>query len=192
VGDVDERHVELLVQVAELAPEPFLEHVVERPERLVQQEHVRVVRDCSRERDTLLLPAAQFVGALLCVLGRVEANLVQELLDFAVRGPALRLDRELDVLADGHVGKQRPRLEHRARRTLLWTDTGEVVAVEQDRPGGRLEMTGDHVQHRRLAGPTRPHQGDELARFDLDREVLDRDEVAELFSYVAELYHGSI
>ena len=55
------------------------------------------------------------------------------------------------------------------------------VAVDEDRARvGRLEP-GDHAQQRRLAAAARAEQRGQRARRDLDRHVVERDEVAERF-----------
>jgi len=84
------------------------------------------------------------------------------------------------VRRDGQVGKQRVRLEddaevalrHRQRRDLL-------VALED--PSGALGVEArDAAKQRRLAAARRAEEADELAPRDLERNVLERGERAEL------------
>ena len=61
VGHVDERDPDLDLDALELDLEPLAELEVERPERLVEEEHVRPVHERPGERDALLLAARQLV-----------------------------------------------------------------------------------------------------------------------------------
>ncbi|MEA5388906.1 hypothetical protein VB779_19040 [Haloarculaceae archaeon H-GB11] len=104
VGNVDERHVQLDVEIGEFALEALLQDVVQRGERLVEQQDVGVVRQRAGQRDALLLPAGELRRLLVGVHVGVESHLFEQFLDLAVDLAAGGLDGELDVLANGHVG----------------------------------------------------------------------------------------
>ncbi len=97
------------------APQLLANLCVERTERLVEQQHARLVRECARERDALLLAARQLARQAMVVA--FERNELEQL-----RAPAAPLfaahaagtQRELDVVGHGHVAKQRVVLEHEA------------------------------------------------------------------------------
>ena len=59
VGDVDERHAKLLLELLELDLELLTQLQIEGAERLVEQERPRRVHDRPRERDTLALTAGE-------------------------------------------------------------------------------------------------------------------------------------
>jgi hypothetical protein len=60
------------------------------------------------------------------------------------------------------------------------------LVAEVDRSRGRLLEATDHPQRRRLAAARRAEQGEEAAALDLEREVVDGDDVVEALSDVVE------
>jgi hypothetical protein len=86
---------------------------------------------------------------------------------------------ERDVLRDGHVLEGGVVLEHEAHVAPLRGLLGRVLAGDVHPAAvGRLEP-GDHAQQRGLAAAARPEQCGERAVPDLERHVVERDEVAE-------------
>ena len=57
---------------------------------------------------------------------------------------------------------------------LLGPQARDVGAVEDDPPGGRPQVAGQHVEERGLPGPVRPDQADPLAPPDAPRAVLEQ------------------
>ena len=57
VGHVDEGDADFTVETLELELHRFAQLQIERPQRLVQQQHLRPVYERARERDALLLSA---------------------------------------------------------------------------------------------------------------------------------------
>ena len=55
---------------------------------------------------------------------------------------------------------------------------GQVVAVDQDVPGGRLQQAGDHANGGGLAGAVRTEKPVNLARLHLEADAIDRGERA--------------
>src|SRR5690606_14144941 len=53
------------------------------------------------------------------------------------------------------------------------------LAIELDAAGRGLVNPVQHVEHRGLARPVGPDDGEELTLFDLEREVLDRGDTTE-------------
>ena len=82
VGDVDERDADLVLDPLQLHLHVLAELEVERAERLVEQEHARVVDERAPERDALLLAA----GELLRLALR-EAGEADELEHLGAHGP---------------------------------------------------------------------------------------------------------
>ena len=97
-----------------------------------------------------------------------------------LRGGSLRhLQRERDIAFDGHMREQRVALEHHPHRPPLRRPAGEVLAVQQHAAAiGEVEA-GDHAQQRRLAAARGAEQGEKLAGFDADADVVDCGEIAE-------------
>src|ERR1700731_3403067 len=92
-----------------------------------------------------------------------------------------------DVLEHRHVPKQRVMLEHKTDLALADADRAGVLAMEQHLAGVRSLQPRDYPQQRRLARSRKPQQRDQLAGFDMQVDIVNRDEVAELFADVLEL-----
>ena len=148
--------------------------MVERAERLVHQQHARLVCERTRERDALLLAAGE-LGRI--ALGeRMHAGEREHLgharVDALVTGLPL-LQSERDVLAHRHVGKERVILEHHADVARARRQVVDRLAADTHSARRRLNETGDHAQRRRLAATRRAEQDDELALCDVEIDVLD-------------------
>ena len=85
------------------------------------------------------------------------------------------------------MGEERIVLEDHRHVAVVRQLVAHVLAVEQDLPvGGDLEP-GDDAHGRRLAAARRPDEHDEFAFRRVEREVLDRDDIAEALPYVSKL-----
>ena len=71
------------------------------------------------------------------------------------------------------------RADDAAANALVRGERGDVVAVEEDRPRGRLENAGEQVDQRRLAGAVRSDQGVARAAREVERDVVGRRQAAE-------------
>jgi hypothetical protein len=161
------RQLEPAQQLGELVPNLCLRVRVERGERLVEEEHRGVARECPRERDPLPLAARQ--------LPRVSGG--------EVRDPEAleqRLDRtpggsEGDVAAHAEMREERVVLEDEADAAMLGRQReaeGAVepgFAVERDAAAARLGETRDDAEHRRLPRAGGPDEGDGAGH--LEREL---------------------
>ena len=148
---------------------------VERAERLVEQQHLRLDRQRARERHPLPLPARQLRRVALAEA--VELDQRQELGDLAAPLLLRHLadaEPEGDVRLDGHVLEERVALEHEAEAALLGRQARHVGVAEQHLAGVGLLEPGDHPQHRRLPRPRRPEQRGDAARRRDERDVRHR------------------
>ena len=107
---------------------------VEGAERLVQQQHARVARQRTGDRDALLHPARQLGRPML--RGVREADELEHLgCAAATRGArdTLHPQRVGDVVLDGHVREERVALEHRVgvslERGRSMTSTPEMLTL---------------------------------------------------------------
>ncbi len=155
VGDQQGRHVDLLVQAAQPLAQLGADLGVQRAERLVEQQHLRLDRQRSGERHALALSAAE--------LGRValgeaaEADDLEQLVDALVGlllGRLADLQPEADVVVHGHVLERRVVLEDEPDPALLRRDVRDVLAEDRDGPGIGVLEPADDPQQRRLAGAT--------------------------------------
>ena len=77
--------------------------------------------------------------------------------------------------SDRQVREQGRRLEHEADVPRPRRDVRDVLVVEPDAAGARLDQPREHPQGRRLAAARRPEQRDELAVGDVEVELVDGD-----------------
>ena len=180
VRDEDRRHVHLVVQAPQPGPQVLADACVERAERLVEQEHLGLDRKRSRESHALALSARQLRGVVVGPAGDLDEveQLVHAFADLGPR-PLPDLQPEGDVLANGHVLERRVVLEDEADAALLRRLARDVHAVELYGSGLRLLEPGDDAQERRLAAAAGAEQRRQGAGGDLDRSIVERDEVTE-------------
>jgi hypothetical protein len=150
---------------------------VERAERLVHQQDRGLGRERAGDADPLAHAARELVG------GRpgeaLEPDQGQQLpgpLAPPPPAPALQLEAEGDVVLHRRPGQQRVLLEDDA---AVGARAGDLGTVDRDRAGAERQEAGDGVEQGRLpaAGGAERHQ--DLARADVERDVVERvDEVA--------------
>jgi len=87
-----------------------------------------------------------------------------------------------NVVDDGLVLEDRQILESASdaeARQRVRRELGEVLPVKKDLAGGWPEHRADEIKERGLAGAVRSDQTADLARFDLEADVLDGGQAAE-------------
>jgi hypothetical protein len=167
------------------APQLLADLRVERAEGLVEQQHLRLVRERTRDRDALLLSAREL--ARQAVVHAFERHEAQQLLAAlaTLRGfHAAHAQRELDVLADRHVPEQRVALEHEADLALAHGELRHVAAVQADASVIDTGESGDRSQERALAAAARPQQDEELPVGYLEGDVVHDRSIAIAFCYL--------
>ena len=187
VRDVDERDADVVLDRLELELHLLAELQVERAERLVEEEHARLVDERARERYPLLLAAGEL--AWLALLEALEADEPQDLVHAAAHvllAHALPAQAERDVLEDRQVREEGVRLEDRVDVALVGRLPGDGLLAEVDRALGRLLEAADHPQRRRLAAAGRAEEREEAAPLDLEREVVDGGDLVEPLDHVVE------
>ena len=192
VRDEHAGHLDLVVQ----SPQPsaqLLAHLgVERAERLVEQQDFRLDGERACERDALALPAGELRG--VAVGEKVELHEFEQLmhasLDLGLRrtfAPRQHAQPEGDIFEHRHVAKQRVVLKDETDLALADADLARVLAVEQHLAGVRRLQAGDYPEQRGLARARQPQQRDQLAGFDVQVDIVNCDEVAELLADISEL-----
>ena len=156
-------------------------------QRLVQQQHAGHFHQRAGDGHALLLAAGQLVGLavhegfnlyqLRGVLGAVEHGFFGHfVLAFEV------LQREEDVLLDGHVGIERIVLKHQANAAVFRGQLGHIVVPEKDSAAGGLLQAANHVQRGAFPASGGAEQANELAVRDGEGKVADRhDRLVGLF-----------
>ncbi len=82
-----------------------------------------------------------------------------------------------EVLANAHVRIQRVALEDHRDVSMARREIGHVAPADRDLARRHLLEPGDRAKERRLAAARRPDERDELAVADLERDVVDGDDV---------------
>ena len=171
--------IELAEGELELPSEPLAQllplHLVEGRERLVHEEHLRVVGEGAGDGDALDHAARELVGPL--VLVPAEPELGEEVPRDEAAAPR-------DPLGEGHVVDRALPGEH--GRALGDEPEHAVAARRRGRSGahadlarGRLIEVGDDAEQRGLPAPRGADEGDELVGRDLEVHVIEGDGGAE-------------
>ena len=174
VCDVDHGDAEFAMDAADLELHFLAQAPVEGAERFVHQHQFRLEHQRPGNRHPLLLAAGQLPRpAVLETVQLDEAQCAPYAPGPFVGWHATYLQREGQVAAHGHVRKQRVVLEHDTDTALVRRQVVYGLAIDQDRPGGRLLEAGKHHEARGLARSGGSKQGQELAFLDGEVEVLD-------------------
>ncbi len=143
VRHVDRRDADLALQPLQLDLHVVAQLLVERAERLVEQEHGRPGDERARERDPLLLAAGKLARIALAVAGELHER---ERLGDAPPDlrplHALHAEAERHVLRDGAVREQRVVLEHHADAAQVRRHARDVGSVDRDHAGVRRDEAG--------------------------------------------------
>ena len=160
VGDMDEGDAEPRLQRLQLLAHLDAQERVERRQRLVEQQDLRIGDQRARQRHALLLAAGELrrqaagVGLHLHELQHARAPARGALLV-----DAAHLQAEGDVVDAVEMREQRVALEHHRRAARRRRQIGDVLGAEDDVALARLLVAGDHAQGRGLAaaadGPSR-------------------------------------
>src|SRR5262249_26742495 len=146
---------------------------VERAERLVHQQDLRIEGERARNRGALPHAARQLRG--VAVLEAIEPDQVDEglrpLLAFLPR-KSHSLQAVEHIAAHCLPRKQREMLKDDA---AIRAGRGDRLALDEDRAGLRREETADEIEQRRLAAAGGSEQRYELTRADVERDLLERE-----------------
>ena len=95
------------------------------------------------------------------------------------RRHACAAQAERNVVPDRQVREQRVALEHHVHGPPIGRHTGKVLSFQHHAPLVRRLEAGEQAQQRGLAAAGRPQEREELARIDLEGQVIDGREGAE-------------
>ena len=172
VGDVDGRHVEVALELADLRTHLHPQLGVQVAQRLVHQERLRLTHDGPAHRHPLPLAAGEVARPAAQLLG--EAEDPGRLLDPRVQlglGHLAQLQPEADVVAHVQVRIERIGLEDHRHVTVPGRHPVDHPVADLDLAlGDRLEA-GDHAQRGGLAASRGADEDQELAVRDLHAEV---------------------
>ena len=190
VGDVDEGDAQLLLHALELHLHLLAQLQIQRAQRLVQQQHLRLVHQRAGDGDALLLAAGQLIdGALLIALHLHQlehaVHAPGDLLLFLAAGlhaqrlGLLQVEAEGDVVEHVQMGEQRVLLKHRVDAALVRRNGQHVRALEQHAALVGHLKAADDAQKRRLAAARGAQQRDEFALANVQIDVVQHLGIAE-------------
>ena len=109
----------------------FLAHLqVQRAERLVKEEDIRLIDDGPGDGDPLLLPAGQRGDpALLKSFQIHHFQHIPDLLPDLMLRQMLQVQSERDIIIDIQVREQRIPLKHRIDRSFVGRKLADILAV---------------------------------------------------------------
>ena len=169
---------ETLPDREQLEVEALARHLVECAERLVHQQKRGLERESARDRRTLLHAAGELPGMVVAeALELDEVEHLRHARPAPLLLPAEHLERQRDVLRDRAPVEEHCVLEH---DPVVAVDARLLrrLAVDGHRSRRRLDQVADHAQQRRLAAARRADQRDELARLQLEIDVLECGDVS--------------
>ncbi len=152
---------------------------------LVQQQQLRPLHQQHADFQPLLLAVAEPAGLLVEVIAQ-EDEIRQgfDLLDHSLA--AAKKDRlqhalpvghrDFEVLEDGQIFIHRRRLElapHPSAYDLVLGELGQVFPLEPHLAGRRAGLAADHVQQRGLPRPVGADDHSQLARINLQTQLID-------------------
>ena len=174
VRDVDRRHAEVVLELADLGAHLDAQLRVEVRERLVHEEGGRLAHDRAPHRDALPLTAGE--RARLALQERIEIQdarrLVNAPVDLVLRH-LLDLQAERDVLVDGKVRVERVALEDHRDVAVAGRDVVDDTFADPDDAARDVLEPRDHAQRGRLAAARRPDEHHELAVVDVELKLVD-------------------
>ena len=164
---------------------------VERTERLVHQQDLGIGGQRPRQADALLHAAGQFVGEFVAPAAELD-HLKGALGDFRafVLAGAADFQRQGYVVQNRAVRHQGEVLEHHGNVFVAVAPQGlvlhreDILAVDQDAAGGRLEQPVDMADERGLAAAGQAHDAEDFAARDRQGDVGDPDDAVEPFQHL--------
>ncbi len=147
VGDDDEGRAEPALQLHQFCLRAFAQLLVERGQRLIEQQHFRAARQGAGQCHALFLTAGELIG--LALREALELDQRDHLGDAGINRRtrhAGALQTESDVVPHGEMGKQRIILEHHVDRALVRQNQRNVLAIKKNPAFVRRLETCEHPQ----------------------------------------------
>ena len=177
MGDIDDRRIELRLDLGQLHPHLHAQRSIQVGQRFIEQEHAGLAHDGAPDCHPLALAAREVLGPAL-----------KQVLDLQGLGSSGHLSGDLalrhlgDLQPEAHVGRhrhmrvQRVRLKHHGNAALGRLVVGDIGAVEQHLAVGALLQAGNHAKQGGLTAARWAHEDTELAMGDIQvKPVDDRD-----------------
>ena len=167
VGNKHAGELQLFMQLTQPTTQLFTHLRIERAKRLIEQQDLRLYRQRTRQRHTLLLPTRKLRREAVRQMSQL--NHLQQFGDFCFDGrriwtltPWQNRQTKRDIVENGHMTKQRIVLEYESHFTVASMQTTDVGAVKTDMPAGLMLQPGNNAQQRGFARAGWPQQRDHL------------------------------
>ena len=175
VGHENERDAALALDALEFKLHLAAKLQIQRTQRFVQQQDIRLVDERAGNGDALLLSAGKAGDAALFKACQTDQR--QHAADFFC-GLFLvllaQVGTEGDVLRDIQMRKERITLKDRVDGTLIRRQGDDVLPLVEDFAAGRLLKAADAAQKRRFAAAGRTQQRHKLVFSDVDAHAAQR------------------
>src|SRR5439155_858725 len=171
------------VQVPDELHEPGNSALVDTSRHLVEEEHARLGGERARQLEALALAGGERARVRVRLLD--EPDPVEQLAGARPRVTHVARpgERAHHHVVDDGESRERPQLLERARDTpaahLVGGEAREGASVESHHARIGVIEAADDLEERRLAGPVRADDADQLARLHLEGEVAVRGDAAE-------------
>ena len=187
MGHEHEGDAHLLLQLTQLYLHLLSQLLVERPQRFVQEQHLRLLDERSRQRDPLPLASGQLACPALPVSGQPYQlqHFLDALRELPLREPGLA-HAERDVGRDIQMREYRVALEHHVHRAVVGRNERHVLAVDVDAPAARHLEAGEHAEQGRFPATRRSEQRKELSLRDLEVCIVHRPDRTEILGDVVD------
>ena len=187
VGNKDDGFLELGLQAQQFVLHLPPDEGIQSAEGFVHQQDVGVHRQGAGQAHPLLHPAGELPGIGLLPAGQPHQgqHFPHPRLPFRFLD-ALHFQPPAGVVQHIAVGHQAVMLKHHgdfAAAELpqsLVRHSGDVIAVNDDLPGGGFNQPDEAAHHRGFAAARQPHNDESLAPVDHERNILQPDHIAQL------------
>ena len=193
MSDVHKRGAQPALQLDQLHAHGGAQLGVQVGQRLVHQEHRRLLDHGAGQSDALALAARQLAGLAVEVLGQADdcGILLDESCALRLRNLSV-LQAEFNVFAHGHGGINGVILEDHRDIALGGIHVGDVLAVHQNASGGRGTDACDHSQQGRLSAAGGTNQNSKLSVLNGQVQIFDDLDLSEGLAYIFEFNLGHV
>src|SRR5262244_897694 len=191
VGDVDGGDPDFALELLELELHAVAELLVERAQRLVEEEHGGARDKGAGQGHSLLLTARELARIAGAVRGKLHEGegLADPPLDLGARH-AVHAEAEGHVLENGAVGEQGVVLEDHAHVAAVGRHLVHPLTLDEDVTGGRVHEARYRTEARGLPAARGPEEREELARLHGQRDAVEGQRLAVALDETAELDVG--
>ena len=193
MGDEHEGDPHLLLQSPQLDLHLLAQSLVQRAQRLIQQQHFGPLDQCPCKRYPLPLPSGELIGAPLAEPLQLyqSKGTLYDSIELGL-GELLPAQAISEILSHVQVRKNRVVLKHHVHRSAVCRHRRHRLTIDEHLSlRGRLEP-GENSQQRRLAASRRPEEREEFPFLHLDVDGLERPHPSEMLGDVAKRYEAAL